>query len=97
MIKLSNSFIIRGDENNFTLCKIKVAEKGENEGRERESVVGYYGTLVQAFERYLTEIERLAIQDVGLDVKQAITALKNAHRDILDEVKSLARTSSTNK
>lgn len=88
MIILENGFKIKADESNFTLIKCKTIVKDDGE-KEIESTVGYFATLVQALERYLREIERQVIQFDTMDIKQAITMLKLAHKGIINEIQTL--------
>ena len=53
-IRLDDKYVITTDENNFTLCQIKI--KGidsENAGDEYFVSVGYYGNLKSALSGYL--------------------------------------------
>ncbi len=88
MIILENGFKIKGEEQNFTLIKCKTIIKDGVE-KEIEKTVGYFATLLQAFERYLREVERQVIQFDTMDIKEAITMLKLAHKGIINEIQTL--------
>ena len=53
-IRLDYKYVITTDENNFTLCQIKIkGTDSENAGDEYFVSVGYYGNLNSALSGYL--------------------------------------------
>ena len=53
-IRLDDKYVITADENNFTLCQIKIkGTDSENAGDEYFVSVGYYGNLNSALSGYL--------------------------------------------
>lgn len=53
-IRLDDKYVITTDENNFTLCQIKIkGTDSENAGEEYFVSVGYYGNLKSALCGYL--------------------------------------------
>lgn len=53
-IRLDDKYVITTDENNFTLCQIKIkGTDSENAGDEYFVSVGYYGNLKSALSGYL--------------------------------------------
>lgn len=52
-IRLDDKYVITTDENNFTLCQIKIkGTDSENAGDEYFVSVGYYGNLKSALSGY---------------------------------------------
>lgn len=89
MIKLSHGWVIKNDPLNFILCKIKKKEKGKHIGEEYESEHKYYGTLEQAFNGYITELERQSIHEGVKDIKMALSDIQSVHNAILSEVRGM--------
>ena len=54
-IRLDNDILITSDSDNVVLNRIVITKEGDNKGKERIEVLGYYPDLVQALEALLNK------------------------------------------
>jgi hypothetical protein len=74
-IKLDDEYEIDTDEHNFMLVHVKTIKDGKNAGQLRRDVVGYFGRLDYALERYALKAQFASKADGIDEVKALLTRI----------------------
>lgn len=86
MIKISDRWQIDADSMCYILKEIKICKKGNNAGKERAEVNGYFSSIPEALKRiYDTEVmEKVASTD--LDLKSAIAEINAIREKVIEDI-----------
>lgn len=82
MIRLDDKYCIKVDEYNYILQKIRVAEKGNNVGKEYYTCVGYFHDLVSALKAYHRECVREGLMDDFSSLSEAFKTILETDRQV---------------
>jgi len=78
--KIGSYQIEASDSKNYTVSRISIAKKGANEGKEVETVIGYYSSIKFAVQ----EIARLCANE-----KDSLKQWLAEYREVIKTVESL--------
>ena len=81
-IKITDKYYLTSDAHNIILNELSIVESGENRGKEHLKAIGFYPSIVQAFDGLL----RLK----GMRSKaRTLEGLVREHNDFLDTIRQL--------
>lgn len=89
MIKISDKYYIKSDDNQYILCErgtIKDPES-KNFGNETENILGYYSTIEHALQGLEKIYGRRMIVDKDYTLKQAIDEIRVFNDSLIKAIK----------
>lgn len=89
MIKVTEEYYIKAEDNQYTLIERKIGKAGKNEGKELFTNVGYYYTLTQALNGCMRLIQMDTLGQGDIDLKQAILELDRVHKKFENTLKEI--------
>lgn len=87
MVKLNNEYIVRVDENNYTLMRDR--KKFDKEGRPLYETIGYYADLAQAVNGAIQHTTRCRLSEGVCDLCKAIRIIRECNAEFKDLLKEL--------
>ena len=86
MIKISDRWVIDADSMCYILKETKINQKGNNVGKEREEVKGYFSSVPEALKRiYDTEVME-KVSSTDLDLKSAIDEMNAIRERVIQDI-----------
>lgn len=86
MIKISDRWVIDADSMCYILKETKINQKGNNVGKERQEIKGYFSSIPEALKRiYDTEVmEKVA--DTDFDLKSVIGEINAIRERVVQDI-----------
>ena len=81
-IRLTDKYVMTSDDHNFIINQCWIGKDGKSKGKEMTKVVGYYPTVSQALEAFISK-------RLGESSAKDIKTLLDEHRAIVAHLKEL--------
>ncbi len=81
MIRLNQYYGIEVSANDYSLVKFGISEKGKNQGKETQNIVGYYSTLDKALYAAMVALQHDKLSEKDYTLPEALSEVRKIHAD----------------
>lgn len=81
MIRLNQYYGIEVSANDYSLVKFGISEKGKNQGKETQNIVGYYATLDGALYAAMVALQHDKLSEKDYTLPEALSEVRKIHAD----------------
>jgi len=79
-VKITDDYFLTSDAHNIILNKKSIIQEGKNKGKERLEAIGFYPSIVQAF-------DGLIRQKILHSTKRTLKGLVTEHHELLSDIR----------